>query len=299
MAIEGEPSVPPVVPGVRRIRVRRTQGGPFVDADDELVVEEPLEIRVARVEDRGAVPRNVSVTMRTPGHDFELAVGFLFTEGIIQHPEDVAAVEYGRSHLEGPSENVVDVVLARGISYDPARSERNFYTTSSCGVCGKASLEAIRVRGIPSAPESLPRVPTDVISQIPARLREAQHLFASTGGLHAAGRFDPSGRLLAAREDVGRHNAVDKLVGQAVLAGHVPLHQDLLAVSGRASFEILQKAAVAGIPFVIAVGAPSSLAVDLANEYRMTLVGFARDRSFNVYAGDTRLVPTPAGRPEP
>ncbi len=299
MATEGERAAgPEAAAGSRPIRIRRTRGVPLIEADDEVAVEEPLEIRVVRAEDRGAAPRSVSVTMRTPGHDFDLAVGFLFTEGILRNAEDIASVGYGRAHLQGPSENVVDVVLARGVPYDPAKSERNFYTTSSCGVCGKASLEAIRVRGVRPAREGVPQVAADVISQIPGRLREAQRLFSVTGGLHGAGRFDAEGRLISVREDVGRHNAVDKLVGEAVLAGRVPLRDDLLAVSGRASFEILQKAAVAGIPVVVAVGAPSSLAVDLAQEYHMTLVGFVRDRGFNVYAGDARVVPTTLARPE-
>ncbi len=290
---------PPPGSGSRRVRIRRTRGGPLADADDDLAVEEPLEIRVVLEKDRASEPRTISVTMRTPGHDFELAVGFLFTEGILRHPEDVASVAYGRNHLRGPSENVVDVTLARGVSYDPASAERNFYTTSSCGVCGKASLQAIRVRGVLPTPTGMPQVPTGVIPEIPSRLREAQRLFASTGALHAAGRFDPAGRLLRVREDVGRHNAVDKIVGEAVLAAEVPLHEDLLGVSGRASFEVLQKAAVAGIPFVVAVGAPSSLAVDLAQEYGMTLVGFIREGGFNVYAGETRIVPVPSLRPHP
>ncbi len=299
MATEGERAAgSEAATGSRPIRVRRTRGGPLIGADDVIAVEEPLEIRVVRAEDRGAAPRSVSVTMRTPGHDFELAVGFLFTEGILHQAEDIASVGYGRAHLQGPSENVVDVVLARGVPYDPAIAERNFYTTSSCGVCGKASLEAIRVRGVRPAPEGVPQVAAEVIPQIPVRLRTAQHLFSVTGGLHGAGRFDAEGHLISVREDVGRHNAVDKLVGEALLAGRVPLHDDLLAVSGRASFEILQKAAVAGIPFVVAVGAPSSLAVDLAREYHMTLVGFVRDHGFNVYAGDARVVPTPLARTE-
>lgn len=300
MAIEGEREVVrKAPPGSRRIRVRRARGGPLIDVDDELAVEEPLEIRVVRAEDRGSAPRSVSVTMRTPGHDFELAVGFLFTEGILRHPEDVDSVGYGRSHLDGPPENIIDVVLARGVAYDAKKSERNFYTTSSCGVCGKASLEAIRVRGVSPAAVGVPQVAPEAIPLIPGRLREAQHLFASTGGLHAAGRFDAAGHLLSVHEDVGRHNAVDKIIGEAVLAGRVPLREDLLAVSGRASFEILQKAAVAGIPFVVAVGAPSSLAVDVAIEYGITLVGFVRDHGFNVYADERRIVPPLAPGPEP
>ncbi len=282
--------------GTASVRVRRMRGDRSDESDDVLAVEEPLEVRVGRAEDRGAPPRSLSVTMRTPGQDFELAVGFLFTEGVIRGREDLASVEYARSHLRGPAENVVDVTLERGVPFDPAKLERHFFATSSCGVCGKASLDAVRVLGVRPAAEGRPRVPADVIPILPERLRRSQTLFAATGGLHAAGRFSAAGELRSLREDVGRHNAVDKLVGERVLAGATPLRDEVLAVSGRASFEILQKAAVAGLPFVVAVGAPSSLAVDLAREYGMTLVGFARDHGFNVYAGEERIVRTAEAR---
>lgn len=299
MAVEGEPQRPAAGPafGTRRVRVRRSRDGRVVDTDDEIAVEEPLEIRVSRADRREEAPRSLSVTMRTPGHDFELAVGFLFTEGIVRERDDIASVGFARGHLHGPSENVVDVTLDRGVPFDPAKFERHFYTTSSCGVCGKTSLEAIRIRGVRPMPPDRPQVAADLLPLLPARLREGQALFAATGGLHAAGRFDSQGRLLSLREDVGRHNAVDKLVGEAVLDGRVPLGDEVLGVSGRASFEILQKAAVAGFPFVVAVGAPSSLAVDLAREYGMTLVGFARPRSFNAYAGESRIAPRGSTRP--
>ena len=281
--------------GAKAVRVQRARDGRVAEADDDLAVEEPLEIRVGRAEDRGAEPRSLSVTMRTPGQDFELAVGFLFTEGILRSREDLASVEYARTHVRGPAENVVDVVLERGTTFDVSKLARSFYTTSSCGVCGKASLDALRVL-VPRPPAAgRPRVDASLLPRIPERLREGQALFASTGGLHAAGRFDAAGRLLSVREDVGRHNAVDKLVGERVLADRVPLSGEILAVSGRASFEILQKAAVAGFPFVVAVGAPSSLAVDMAREYGMTLVGFARGEGFNIYAGGGRIArPAPA-----
>ncbi len=285
--------------GARHVRVQRARDDVCVEADDAVAVEEPLEIRVGRAEDRGTPPRSLSVTMRTPGHDFELAVGFLFTEGILRGRDDIASVEYARANLRGPSENVVDVILGRGVPFDPTRLARNFYATSSCGVCGKASLEAIRVMGVRRASSEGPRVSAALLPKIPGRLREGQALFAATGGLHAAGRFAVDGQLLAVREDVGRHNAVDKIIGERVLADRVPLPEEILAVSGRASFEILQKAAVAGFPFVVAVGAPSSLAVDLAREYGMTLVGFVRDRGFNVYAGESRVLPAPLARATP
>lgn len=277
-------------PGSRRIRVRRVRDGSARLEDDELAVEEPLEIRVGRAGDRGVAPRSLSVTMRTPGNDFELAAGFLFTEGVIRSPEDVRSIEYARDRVQGPSENVLDVILEKGVPFDALPVQRNFYTTSSCGVCGKASLEAIRVSGVEKAPTDHPQVRSDLLPTLPDRLREAQALFTTTGGLHAAGRFDPEGRLLSLREDVGRHNAVDKLVGERVLAGHVAFHDEVLVVSGRAGFEILQKAAMAGFSFVVAVGAPSTLAVDLAREFGMTLVGFVRSRGYNVYAGEERVL---------
>lgn len=294
VASEGEPAgeALPASTGTKRVRLHRARDGRVSEAEDELVVEEPLEIRLGQVEDRTAPPRSLSVTMRTPGNDFELAVGFLFTEGIVRSREDIASVEYGRSHLRGPSENVVDVFLERRTPLDPSKLQRNFYTTSSCGVCGKASLEAVRGVALRPLADGRPRVHADVLPVLPAGLRESQTLFSATGGLHAAGRFDPEGGLLAVREDVGRHNAVDKLIGERVLAGRIPLEDEVLTVSGRASFEIVQKAAVAGLAFLVAVGAPSSLAVELARDQRMTLVGFARDHGFNVYAGEGRILPS-------
>ncbi len=276
--------------GSRRVRVQRARDGIVIEEDDDLVVEEPLEIRVGRAEARSVPPRSLSVTMRTPGNDFELAAGFLYTEGIVRARDDIASIEYGRSHLHGPSENVVDVLLQPGIPFEASKLQRNFYTTSSCGVCGKASLEAVRLLGLRRAPDDRPRVHADLLPELPMRLREGQTLFAATGGLHAAGRFDPQGARLAVREDVGRHNAVDKLIGERVLADRVPLEDEILAVSGRASFEIVQKAAVAGLAFLVAVGAPSTLAVDLARDQGMTLVGFARDRGYNVYTGEGRIL---------
>ena len=295
MASAGEPRSTGAVgdPGTQRIRVRRARDASLVEGDDEIAVEEPLEIRVGRSDERGTPPRSLSVTMRTPGHDIELAVGFLYTEGLLRGREEIASVGYARSHLRGPPENVVDVILERDAPFDPAAFERHFYVNSSCGVCGKASLDAVRVLGVRPLSPDHPRVAADIVSSLPRRLRAGQPLFAATGGLHAAGLFDPSGRRRSVREDVGRHNAVDKLIGEQVLAGRGPLNDALLAVSGRASFEILQKAAVAGIPFVAAVGAPSSLAVALAQEYGMPLAGFVRDRGFNVYAGEGRILPTP------
>jgi FdhD protein len=249
---------------------------------DSLATEEPMEIRV---DAPGMEQRQVAVTMRTPGNDFELAAGFLHTEGLVAATGDVRSVRYCSVPREEQQYNVVTVDLAR--PYDTSLLQRNFYTTSSCGICGKASLDSISVRCAPVADG--PGVPEAVVVELPGRLREAQRLFDRTGGLHAAGLFDAEGRLLELREDVGRHNAVDKLVGHALLAGTLPLSERVLMVSGRLSFEIVQKAAVAGIPIVCAVSAPSSLAVDAGRRFGMTLVGFLRGSRFNIYTGPERI----------
>jgi FdhD protein len=264
----------------RRIRAVR-QGSAFERAD-RLAAEEPMEIRAGGP---GQEPVNVAVTMRTPGSDFELAAGFLFTEGLIEGPQEVAAIDYCRLPAVEQRYNVVTVRLTR--AFDPGALQRNFYATSSCGICGKASMDHLEVRC-----DRLPAGPTvagSTISSLPAAMREAQRIFEQTGGLHAAGLFDVEGRLLAMREDVGRHNALDKLVGHALLSGWVPLHDRVLLVSGRVSFELVQKAAVAGIPVLCAVSAPSSLAVDAAERFGMTVAGFVRDGGFNVYAGADRV----------
>jgi FdhD protein len=249
---------------------------------DALATEEPMEIRV---DAPGMEQRQVAVTMRTPGNDFELAAGFLHTEGLVAATGDVRSVRYCSVPREEQQYNVVTVDLAR--PYDAGLLQRNFYTTSSCGICGKASLDSISVRCAPVA--AGPSVPEAVVVELPGRLREAQRLFDRTGGLHAAGLFDADGRLLELREDVGRHNAVDKLVGHALLAGELPLSERVLMVSGRLSFEIVQKAAVAGVPVVCAVSAPSSLAVDAGRRFGMTLVGFLRGTRFNIYCGAERI----------
>jgi FdhD protein len=264
-----------------RARVLRVRDGHRQELPDDLAAEEPLEIRL-----RGEA---VAVTMRTPGHDAELAAGFLVTEGIV-HPDDVAGVRECRSE-EGDG-GVADVVIRPGAA--PSGGwQRNFYATSSCGVCGKASIEAVRVAAGPVADG--PTVSASLLEALPDLMRDAQRVFDRTGGLHAAGLFTPGGELVLLREDVGRHNAVDKVVGRAAMDGSLPLSDRILLVSGRASFEIIQKALVAGIPVVAAVSAPSSLAVGLARESNMTLVGFLRPGGFNVYAGAERLAdPEPA-----
>jgi FdhD protein len=274
----------PSDPAVAAVRVWRVEDARTIEAPDELAVEEPLEIRLAFDADGRRFRRGISVTMRTPGHDRELAVGFLFTEGILEAPEQVAKVEDW-----GPG-NVVRVELVPGVAVDLARLERHFYSASSCGVCGKASLEAVRVRPAFALIAGRPAIDAAIIRRLPETLRAAQGAFDRTGGLHASALFEPDGRLLDLREDVGRHNALDKLIGTSFLAGRIPLRDGILLVSGRASFELVQKAAVAGIPVLSAVGAPSSLAVELAREHGMTLVGFVRSDRFNIYTGPERIM---------
>jgi len=258
-----------------RTRVMRVRDGVASEMPDAVAAEEPLEIRLGG--------ERVAVTMRTPGNDTELAVGFLIGEGIVRTGDVAGAVECRSDEGDG---GVVDVRLRPGV--EPSGGwQRNFYATSSCGVCGKASIEAVRVAA-PSAPEG-GEIAMDRLMGLPDELRSAQRVFDRTGGLHAAGLFGMDGSLRLLREDVGRHNAVDKVVGRSALDGRLPLHEHVLMVSGRSSFEIVQKALMAGVPFVAAVSAPSSLAVRLAQEADMTLVGFLRPGGFNVYAGDGRI----------
>lgn len=272
-----------------RVRVRTYRSGEESRSRrDEVAAEEPLEIRVAYAGEDGPAVRSVSVTMRTPGDDFELAAGFLHGEGLVSRREEIGEISYCRD-AEPQEYNVVTVRLRPFARFDPGRLDRNFYMTSSCGVCGKASLDAVEVRGCEPLPTGEVRLDPEVLAGLPGRLRRAQSVFERTGGLHAAGLFGGDGELEEVREDVGRHNAVDKVVGRAFLEGRLPLEGRVLAVSGRASFEILQKALVAGIPVVAAVGAPSSLAVDLARRFGMTLAGFVRDGGFNLYAGEERV----------
>jgi FdhD protein len=255
----------------------------FSTRQDLVVVEEPLEIRVAAAGDDGPGTA-ISITMRTPGQDIELAAGFLHGEGIVRSREDIAG-----SRLSGLDGNIVRIQLAAGAEFDAARLQRNFYTTSSCGVCGHASLAAVeRMLRSPQVDGAL-KASAALIESLPERARAGQDVFRETGGLHAACLFDAVGRLLDVREDVGRHNALDKLVGARLLAGELPLSRSVLFLSGRASFELLQKAAVAGIPVVASVGAPSSLAIDLAERTGILLIGFLRGDSFNVYAHRERL----------
>jgi FdhD protein len=269
-----------------KTRVRVVEDGGMRVRPDALATEEPMEIRLLA----GPTKQTVAVTMRTPGADFELAAGFLYGEGIVTSPEDILKISYCVDpDIDAEQQyNIVNVELRGDRAYDLRSLERHFYTTSACGVCGKASLEQLELRGCPVI-SSGPEVPAETIYALPETLREAQGLFDATGGLHAAALFDIDGELLALREDVGRHNATDKLVGWALLEGRLPLSEHVVLVSGRSSFEIMQKCLTAGVPIVCAISAPSSLAVDVAREFGMTLVGFLRGGRFNVYAGFERV----------
>ncbi|MBD2778397.1 formate dehydrogenase accessory sulfurtransferase FdhD [Iningainema tapete] len=247
---------------------------------DQLTIEEPLEIRLV------SPRRTVAVTMRTPGADFELAAGFLYGEGVISSRDDVQRISYC---VDGEQRyNIVNVALNSGLNPDLQSLERHFYTTSACGVCGKTSLESLRMLGCEVVSSGL-KVTPDIIYSLPDQLQAAQGVFKATGGLHAAALFDAQGKLLSVWEDVGRHNALDKLIGSALLTEQLPLNNHIIMVSGRSSFEILQKCTVAGVPIVCSVSAPSSLAVSVAKEFGITLIGFLRGERFNLYAGMERI----------
>ncbi len=272
----------PPARNVTAVRTVAVRGRSVLARPDRLAGEEPMEIRAAGP---GQAPVSVAVTMRTPGNDEELAVGFLHSEGLLD-PNDVVSVELASPAEVAYPDNAVTVRLAT--PFDANRvAARHFVASASCGICGKASLDDVEVRCGVLPPG--PSVPRTVLGSLPDRLREAQRIFQATGGLHASGLFDPEGRLLTVREDVGRHNALDKCIGAMFLAGKLPLRQALLMVSGRVSFEIVQKAATAGIPIVCAVSAPTDLAVDAATRVGMTLVGFLRGDGFNIYCGAERI----------
>ena len=279
-------------PPVQTIQVSKISQEGVLTKPDLLAVEEPLEIRLGFGADSDREQKSLSVTMRTPGHDFELALGFLLTEGIINSSEQVESIKYCNTVKPEELENVVRVELKPEVKLDFKKFQRHFYTSSSCGVCGKSSIDAIKVNG--NAIESGLAIPSSVIYSLPDKLRNAQHVFEHTGGLHASALFNQQGDLILLREDVGRHNALDKVIGAMLLKNEVPLSNFILLVSGRASFELVQKAAVAGIPVMAAVGAPSSLAVSLANEVGITLLGFLREGGFNIYCGEKRILHHPA-----
>lgn len=266
-----------------RKRITRVTPNARAVRPDTVVVEEPLEIRVNN--------KPLAVTMRTPGADIELAQGFLFTEGIVSARRDIATIRYcaGADETGENTYNVLDIQLRPGVALPATGIDRNFYTTSSCGVCGKASLDAIRQRTQFPPQRDPVHIDAEVLGEMPATLRRAQRVFDTTGGLHAAALFDPEGRLLVCREDIGRHNAVDKVLGWAMENNHMPLRGRALLVSGRASFELAQKAVMAGVPILAAVSAPSSLAVELAQESGMTLIGFLRDAGMNIYSHNERI----------
>ncbi len=270
-------------PTLKQTEVMRLRDGRAEIFQDVLAVEEPLEIRLGYTDPRkGRVHRSVSITMRTPGDDEALALGFLFAESIIRSRADTTSIDTSTA-------NVIRIELHDSARFDPVRLERLFYTTSSCGVCGKASLEALSTAGFDAIPDDDFKVSAELLQQLPAKLRERQVLFRKTGGNHAAALFNAWGVISHISEDVGRHNAMDKLIGGLLQRDQVPLRDQGIMLSGRASFELVQKALAAGCPLLVAVGAPSSLAVDLAQEFNITLAGFLGDSGFNIYHGKSRI----------
>jgi FdhD protein len=277
----------------RNVPIRRIQGERDSETDDHVAIEEPLEIRVGFEAADGRSEKTISITMRTPANDSELAVGFLFTEGILASPNDVIEAWHRSPPVPGDVNlrNVIRVDLRAGADVDFGKLERHFYTTSSCGVCGKTSLDALHAQSLYTAAitKSQFRVGVAAIIELPTRLEEQQKIFGKTGGLHATGLFDASGNVELVREDVGRHNAMDKLIGRLFLDNSLPASDKGILVSGRASFELVQKVAMAGVPMIAAVGAPSSLAVDVARDFGITLIGFLRNGRFNVYSAGERV----------
>lgn len=275
---------------VKIIKINSVGVSENANENDLLAVEEPLEIRLVYGPMAERKQKNISITMRTPGHDFELATGFLFTEGIIKNATDILNISHYNSLLN--PENIVIVELKENVELELAKLERNFYTTSSCGVCGKASIDAVKTttETHKTVGNSDLKVEQTLLFKLPKILRNHQEVFETTGGLHASALFDTEGKLLITHEDVGRHNALDKLIGVALLQNLTLLDNYILLLSGRASFELIQKAAMAGIKIVAAIGAPSSLAVQMANEFGMTLIGFLKDTRFNIYSGEERIL---------
>lgn len=258
--------------------------------EDLLAIEEPLEIKLGFGKGKQRQQKSLSITMRTPGQDRALALGFLFTEGIISSPKDILQVRYVGNQLDKTAQqNVILIDLHPDLAINFEQFSRHFYTSSSCGVCGKASIDMVQTSTCFLLPPSHPKIAISTLYQLPEQLLKAQAVFEHTGGIHAAGLFTTEGNLIDIKEDVGRHNALDKLIGQAFLKNKIPLKNEILVVSGRASFELIQKALMAGIAIIAAIGAPSSLAVELAEEYGMTLIGFLKKDRMNVYGGEERL----------
>ena len=275
---------------IKRVPIIKITDLEALDTDDSLAIEEPLEIRLEYGALNNRMVQNVSVTMRTPGNDAELAAGFLFTEGIVKNKVDISDIDHCFIACTENKENVIQVSLNEGVIPNLLNTERNFYTTSSCGVCGKGSINAIRTVSSFTGQADELTITSELLYQLPDILQHHQKVFADTGGLHASALFNTTGELLLVREDVGRHNALDKLIGAALNKGWLPLNNHILVLSGRASFELVQKAAMAGINMIAAVGAPSSLAVELATEFNITLAGFLRNRRFNIYTAAHRIV---------
>ena len=272
------------------VDINRVSGNQRQTESDDVAVEEPLEIQLSSPTAAGSAAKSISITMRTPGEDAELALGFLLTEGIIESADQVTSVAHcGDPAPDTGLQNIIRVTLRPDVEVDIGRLERHFYITSSCGVCGKTSLEALHVTGQSSLAHCTSTFARDVLISLPDRVKNLQHVFTKTGGLHAAAVFDPNGDIIVVKEDVGRHNATDKAIGALLQTRALPGNTYGLLVSGRASFELMQKSLVAGIPLLAAVGAPSSLAVQTANEFDMTLVGFLRGENFNVYTGPERI----------
>jgi len=271
-------------PQVEHISIQKINAGEITEAEDKVAVEEPLEIQLAYSSSTGRMQKSIAVTMRTPGHDEELAAGFLFTEGVIKNNEAIAGIK--RSHTD---ENQVLVELKENVQPVLFNAARNFYSTSSCGICGKASIEAIRIVSQYADVKDHISINSSLLYSLQDTVKKQQQVFEETGGIHASALFAADGNFIMLREDVGRHNALDKIIGAALMNDQLPLNNCLLFLSGRASFELLQKAAVAGIKIVAAVGAPSSLAVEMAKEQNITLVGFLKSYRFNIYSGKERI----------
>ncbi len=270
---------------IANVQIRKIANEKVVDTDDQLAIEEPLEIQLLCGDADNRVQKSISVTMRTPGHDEELSAGFLFTEGIIRNNQELLFIKQ-----EAPGTNKILVGLQENVNFNIQKTERNFYTTSSCGVCGKSSIDAIKtISTYNNEPDTI-CLKADMFYHIHSIVRKKQVLFDSTGGLHASALFDLDGNFILLREDVGRHNALDKVIGASLLNDELPLNKNILLLSGRASFELIQKACMAGIKVITAVGAPSSLAVELAKESNITLIGFLRDERFNIYSGGQRIM---------